>query len=150
MPNQITILARKDLLFRAVPLLFTVIFFLQIAPIPQLQFMRNVDPIQIWSSTLLLVDGFVLVIEFFRNLPDVGNHLGAKSGAYIFLIMGIIAFLFGIFTLSGIYDPFANTSEAVTNTTLTIMLGLTSVIMYASVHPALFHQKKNLAKLIRG
>ena len=150
MVNQISFIVKKDILFRAVPLIFTVIFFLQIAPFPQLQFMRNVEPIQVWSGTLLLINGFVMVIEYFRNLPDAGNHLGAKSGAYIFLIMGIIAFLFGFATTTGLYDPFANASETVVNTTLTILLGLSAVILYASVHPSLFHQKHTLAKLLRG
>lgn len=150
MVNQLTVIASKDLLYRAVPLVFTLLFFLQIAPFKELYFMRNIEPVQLWSGTLLFIDGFVMIVEFFRNLPDAGNHLGAKSGAYIFLIMGIIAFGFGFASVTGLYDPLASMSEPVSNTTLTILLGLSSVILYASVHPSIFHQKRNLAKLIRG
>ena len=150
MVNQISVIASKDLLYRSVPLVFTLLFFMQIAPFKELYFMRNVEPVLLWSGTLLLIDGFVMLVEFFRNLPDTGNHLGAKSGAYIFLVMGLIAFVFGIASLTGLYDPLADMSPSVANTTLTILLGLSTIILYASVHPSIFHQKRNLAHLLRG
>ena len=58
--------------------------------------------------------------------------------------------VFGIASLTGLYDPLADMSPSVANTTLTILLGLSTIILYASVHPSIFHQKRNLAHLLRG
>jgi hypothetical protein len=150
MVDQISVLAKKDVLYRSVPLVFTAIFFLMIAPIPQLQFIRNVDPVVIFSGTLLFVDGLILIVEMFRNLPDARNHLGAKTGAYLFGIMGIIVFAFGFVSITGLYDPFIDTDATTTNLTLTAILGITSIVMYSSVHPMIFHGKRNLASLVRS
>ncbi len=149
MVNQNNILLDKSILFRAVPLVFTVLFFVQIAPIPQLQFIHNAEPIVLWSSTLLFIVGLVFIVEFFRNLPDTGNHNGAKTGAYMFLVMGLIAFGFGFADIAGIYDPFSNNNDTL-NLLLSLLLGLSSIILYISLHPSIFHRKRTLAQLVRS
>lgn len=122
-----------------------------VAPIPQLQVFQALSPLLIFTGTILFIDGIVLIFEFFRNLPDAGNHLGAKSGAYMFLTMGIIVLAFGVGSLTGFYDPFAHATGNIEITLLlAVILGLTAIVQYTSVHPFLFSKKKNLSHMIRG
>ena len=150
MPDAVKLLQKKFILMKSVLLVFSVLFFLMIAPIPQLEVIRNIDPVLLWSGSLLLFVGLVLLIEFFRNLPDAGNHTGAKTGAYMFLVLGVIALLYGILTFTGTYNAFefAGTTD-IPNFGLTILLGIVSAILYASIHPEIFHHK-TLAKHIKA
>ena len=144
------VLQKKDFLYRSIPLVITALFFFMIAPIPQLAFMRNVEPVMLFAGTILFVDGIILIVEMFRNLPDAGNHMGAKTGAYLFGIMGAIVLIFAVAIITDQYNPFDNMGENAIILTLTAILGITAIVQYASIHPMLFHGKKNLAKVIRG
>lgn len=149
MVDQLSLLAKKDILYRLIPLVFTTLFFLMIAPIQQLQFIRNADPVLTFSGTLLLIVGLIFIIEFFRNLPDAKSHAGAKSGALLFLVMGIITMIFGVLAISELYDPFTNAGvENAENLLLTALLGLSSLILFVAIVP-LLHGKKSLAHAIR-
>ena len=151
MPNQTNVLLKKDTFYRAVPLILTTIFFFMVAPIPQLEIFQALSPLLIFTGTILLIDGIVLIFEFFRNLPDAGNHLGAKSGAYMFLVMGMIVLAFGVGSITGFYDPFANVQSNYEITLLlTAVLGLTAMVQYVSVHPFLFTKKKSFAHMARS
>ena len=151
MPNQLDVLLKKDTFYRAVPLILTTIFFLMVAPIPQLQIFQALSPLLIFTGTVLLIDGIILIFEFFRNLPDAGNHIGAKTGAYMFLVMGVVVLAFGVGSITGFYDPFENVqSNAELTVLLAVVLGLTAVVQYTSVHPFLFTKKRSLAHQLRG
>ncbi len=150
MVNQSKVLLNQDIMYRAIPLTVTIVLFLMIAPIPALSFMRNIDPVLMLAGLILFIDAVVLLVEFFRNLPDAGSHNGAKTGAYMFLVMSIILFIFGGATMFfDDYNPFANASGDITNLTLTAILGITALVMYTSVHPLLFTKSNTLAHAIR-
>ena len=141
-PSDFSLGVTKTVLIESLALIFTVAFFLQIAPIEQLEPIRNIEPIVLWSGLLLLFVGGVFIVEFVRNLPDAGNHAGAKTGAYMFLVLSIITLLYGALTFSGVFNPFENAgSTDIPNFGLSILLGIVSIILYASIHPEIIHHK---------
>ena len=154
MPNQLNIIKKKDIFYRAVPLILTTIFLLLSLGnlgIDELSMLSALNPLLVLVGTILFIDGIVLIFEFFRNLPDAGNHLGAKSGAYMFLGMGIIVIAFGIGSITGFYDPFTGSQNNYEITLLLVaVLGLTAIVQYISVHPFLFTNKRSASHMIRS
>lgn len=149
MVNQQSILKKQGIFYRAVPLIITTIFFFMIAPIEQLSFFQALNPLLIFVGTILFIDGIVLFFEMFRNLPDASNHAGAKTGAYLFGIMGIILLVIGTGSITGFYDPFASMGSDAITLLLSAVLGITIIIQYISIHPILFQGKRNLSHAIR-
>jgi len=147
--DQIALLKKKGIFYRAVPLIFTTLFFFMVAPLEQLAPFQALNPLLVFVGTLLFIDGIILFIEFARNLPDAGNHTGAKTGAYIFLIMAIILVAFGIGSITGFYDPFDDISNYEITLLLTAILGITALIQYVSIHPIIFMGKRNASHAIR-
>ena len=151
MSSQGKLLLKKDILLKLIPLVFVSLFFIQIAPIEQFSFISNVDFVHAWSGILLLFVGGIFFIEYLRNKPDTGNSKKAKTGAYMFLGIAFITLGYGIATLTGFFDPmqYAGDSE-ILNLGLTIILGISALLLYASVHPTLVtHRNITLAKHLR-
>ena len=143
------IIQDKAIMMKLVPLVFTLVLFFILLPVAQLDTLRAVDPIVIFTSIILFIAGIVLLIEFARNWNDAKQHNGAKSGAITFLVTGIAIFLFGLVELFGQYNIYENAGkENALNIVLVILLGIASIMLYAGAHPEIRH-RKTLAKAIR-
>ncbi len=140
---------RKELIYRIIPFVLTSIILLMILPIDELGFIQNMNLGVLLVSTILLIDGILLIVEGVRNLPDVGSK-GAKTGAIIFFVIGGGILIFGIGIITGEYDPFENKNDIEIITVLSVLLGVTVLIQFIAFAPfAIFH-KRNLAHLIKS
>ena len=136
-------------MMKLVPLVFTTILFFILFPVEQVDVLRDTDPLAIFTAVILFVAGIVLLIDFARNWADAKNHNGAKSGAIVFLIMGIALMLYGGAELFGFYNIYTDAgNETALNIILVILLGGASIMLYAGAHPEIVH-RKTLAKSIR-
>lgn len=134
---------------KAVPLVFVVIFFLELIPLKELEFFRNLDVAVLWSSTLLIIVGFVFLIDFFRNYKDAKSHNGAIGASIIFLIMALATWGYALADITGFNNPFDNAGQENTlNIILVILLGASMVLLYLGVHPEIRH-RHTLSKGIR-
>jgi len=149
MVNQQSVLKKQGIFYRAVPMIITVVFFFMVAPFEQLSLFQALNPLLVLTGLVLFIDGIVLFFEMFRNLPDANNHAGAKTGAYLFGIMGIILLALGIGSLTGYYDAFDDLNNYEITLLLTVVLGITIIIQYVSIHPILFMGKRNASHAIR-
>ena len=148
MPNQNSAKLYKELAYRATPFVLTSIILLMILPIDELGFIQNANLGILLVSTILFIDGILLIVEGFRNLPDVGSKI-AKTGAMFFFAIGAGILLFGITIFTGTYDPFENKSDIEIITVLSVLLGVTVFIQFVAIFPLFFH-KKNLAELVKS
>ena len=139
---------RKELIYRTIPFVLTTIILLMILPIDELEFIQSMNLGILLASTILLIDGILLIVEGFRNLPDVGSKI-AKTGAMFFFAIGAGILLFGITIFTGTYDPFENKSDIEIITVLSVLLGVTVFIQFVAIFPLFFH-KKNLAHLAKS
>ena len=98
-------------------------------------------------STILFIDGILLIIEGFRNLPDAGSRI-AKTGAMFFFIVGVGVLIFGISVFTE-YNPFENKTSIEIVTILSIILGITVLVQFTAIFPFIF-QKRNLAHLLKS
>ena len=119
-----------------------------IIPIDDLGFIQNANLGILLVSTILFIDGILLIVEGFRNLPDAGSKV-AKTGAMFFFAIGAGILLFGITVFTGNYDPFDNKSDIEIITVLSVLLGITVFIQFVAIFPLFFH-KKNLAHLAKS
>lgn len=148
MPNQNSAKLYKELAYRATPFVLTSIILLMIIPIDDLGFIQNANLGILLVSTILFIDGILLIVEGFRNLPDAGSKV-AKTGAMFFFAIGAGILLFGITVFTGNYDPFDNKSDIEIITVLSVLLGITVFIQFVAIFPLFFH-KKNLAHLAKS
>ena len=149
MVNQQSVLKKQGIFYRAVPMIITTVFFFLVVPLEQFSGFQALSPLLVLTGLILFIDGIVLFFEMFRNLPDAGNHAGAKTGAYLFGIMGIILLALGIGSLTGYFDPFDNLGNYEVTLLLTVVLGITMIIQYISIHPILFMGKRNASHAIK-
>jgi len=149
MPNQTSAMLRKELIYRIIPFVLTSIILLMILPIDELEFIQSMNLGILLASTILLIDGILLIVEGVRNLPDSGTKV-AKTGAVFFFAIGAGILVFGIAIFSGEYDPFENKSDVEIITILSVLLGVTVLIQFIAFVPfAIFH-KRNLAHLMKS
>ncbi len=148
MANQSSAKLRKELAYRATPFVFTSIFLLMILPFKELGIIQNMSVGILFASVILFIDGILLVIEGFRNMPDAGSSV-AKTGAIFFFVIGAGLLLFGGAIFSGNYDPFVNQSNIEIAVVLSVLLGLTILIQLLAIFPLFFH-KRNLAHLAKS
>ena len=146
--NQNSAKLYKELAYRATPFVLTSIILLMILPIDELGFIQNANLGILLVSTILFIDGILLIVEGFRNLPDAGSKV-AKTGAMFFFAIGAGILLFGITVFTGNYDPFDNKSDIEIITILSVLLGITVFIQFVAIFPLFFH-KKNLAHLTKS
>ena len=139
---------RKELIYRIIPFVLTSIILLMILPIDELEFIQSMNLGILLASTILLIDGILLIVEGVRNLPDSGTKV-AKTGAVFFFAIGAGILLFGITVFTGNYDPFDNKSDIEIITVLSVLLGITVFIQFVAIFPLFFH-KKNLAHLTKS
>ena len=140
---------RKELIYRIIPFVLTSIILLMILPIDELEFIQSMNLGILLASTILLIDGILLIVEGVRNLPDSGTKV-AKTGAVFFFAIGAGILVFGIAIFSGEYDPFENKSDVEIITILSVLLGATVLIQFIAFAPfAIFH-KRNLAHLMKS
>jgi hypothetical protein len=142
---------KREIILKMIPLALVTLFFIQIAPVDQFSIISNVDFVHAWSGVLLLFVGLIFLIEYFKNKPDAGHSKKAKSGAYMFLGISVITRIYGGATLFGFFDPMANAGNSeILNLGLTIILGISALLLYASVHPTIItHKHITLAKHLR-
>ena len=147
MGNQSSNQLHKELVYRATPFILTSILLLMILPFKELSFIQNMNVGLIVISAILFIDGILLIIEGFRNLPDAGSKV-AKTGAMFFFIVGAGVLLFGgsIFTE---YNPFENKTSIEIVTILSVILGITVLVQFTAIFPLFFH-KRNLGHLVKS
>ena len=139
----------KELIYRTIPFVLTTIILLMILPIDELGFIQNMNLGILLASTILFIDGILLIVEGFRNLPDSGTKV-AKTGAMFFFVIGAGILVFGLTIFTGNYDPFENKNSLEIATILSILLGITALIQFVAFAPfAIFH-KRNLAHLMKS
>ena len=148
MPNQSSNQLHKELVYRATPFILTSILLIMILPIKELSSIQNMNVGLIVISAILFIDGVLLIIEGFRNLPDAGSKV-AKTGAIFFFIVGAGVLLFGgsIFTE---YNPFENKTSIEIVTILSVILGITVLVQFTAIVPFAFFHKRNLAHLAKS
>lgn len=86
-----------------------------------------------------------MFVEFMRNLPDTEKSMSAKTGAYIFLVVSIVSFVYGGGIFIGVYDPTTDVSSFAT--VLTVVLGFTFILLFAGLLSEL-HNRKTLANFL--
>ena len=147
MTNQSSNQLHKELVYRATPFILTSILLIMILPIKELSSIQNMNVGLIVVSAILFIDGILLIIEGFRNLPDAGSKV-AKTGAIFFFIVGAGVLLFGgsIFTE---YNPFENKTSIEIVTILSVILGITVLVQFTAIFPLFFH-KRNLGHLVKS
>jgi hypothetical protein len=147
MPNQSSNQLHKELVYRATPFILTSILLIMILPIKELSSIQNMNVGLIVISAILFIDGVLLIIEGFRNLPDAGSKV-AKTGAIFFFIVGAGVLIFGgsIFTE---YNPFENKTSIEIVTILSVILGITVLVQFTAIFPLFFH-KRNLGHLVKS
>ena len=134
-------------MYRATPFILTSILLIMILPFKELSSIQNMNVGQIVVSTILFIDGILLIIEGFRNLPDAGSRI-AKTGAMFFFIVGVGVLIFGISVFTE-YNPFENKTSIEIVTILSIILGITVLVQFTAIFPFIF-QKRNLAHLLKS
>ena len=147
MGNQSSNQLHKELVYRATPFILTSILLIMILPIKELSSIQNMNVGLIVVSAILFIDGVLLIIEGFRNLPDAGSKV-AKTGAIFFFIVGAGVLIFGgsIFTE---YNPFENKTSIEIVTILSVILGITVLVQFTAIFPLFFH-KRNLGHLVKS
>ena len=147
MGNQSSNQLHKELVYRATPFILTSILLIMILPIKELSSIQNMNVGLIVISAILFIDGVLLIIEGFRNLPDAGSKV-AKTGAIFFFIVGAGVLIFGgsIFTE---YNPFENKTSIEIVTILSVILGITVLVQFTAIFPLFFH-KRNLGHLVKS
>ena len=147
MTNQSSNQLHKELVYRATPFILTSILLIMILPIKELSSIQNMNVGLIVVSAILFIDGVLLIIEGFRNLPDAGSKV-AKTGAIFFFIVGAGVLIFGgsIFTE---YNPFENKTSIEIVTILSVILGITVLVQFTAIFPLFFH-KRNLGHLVKS
>ena len=147
MTNQSSNQLHKELVYRATPFILTSILLIMILPIKELSSIQNMNVGLIVISAILFIDGVLLIIEGFRNLPDAGSKV-AKTGAIFFFIVGAGVLIFGgsIFTE---YNPFENKTSIEIVTILSVILGITVLVQFTAIFPLFFH-KRNLGHLVKS
>jgi CDP-diglyceride synthetase len=133
--------------YRATPFILTSILLIMILPFKELSSIQNMNVGLIVVSTILFIDGILLIIEGFRNLPDAGSRI-AKTGAMFFFIVGVGVLIFGISVFTE-YNPFENKTSIEIVTILSIILGITVLVQFTAIFPFIF-QKRNLAHLLKS
>jgi len=146
--NQSSNRLHKELVYRATPFVLTSILLLMIIPIKEISFIQNMNVGLIVITAILFIDGILLIIEGFRNLPDAGSKI-AKTGAMFFFIVGAGVLLFGLTLITDTYNPFENKTSFEIVTILSVILGITVLVQFTAIFPFLF-QKKNLAHLLKS
>lgn len=134
-------------MYRATPFILTSILLIMILPFKELSSIQNMNVGLIVVSTILFIDGILLIIEGFRNLPDAGSRI-AKTGAMFFFIVGVGVLIFGISVFTE-YNPFENKTSIEIVTILSIILGITVLVQFTAIFPFIF-QKRNLAHLLKS
>lgn len=147
MGNQSSNQLHKELVYRATPFILTSILLIMILPFKELSSIQNMNVGLIVVSTILFIDGILLIIEGFRNLPDAGSRI-AKTGAMFFFIVGVGVLIFGISVFTE-YNPFENKTSIEIVTILSIILGITVLVQFTAIFPFIF-QKRNLAHLLKS
>lgn len=147
--DPVKILQTKSIFYKLVLLVFNLFLFFILLPISELDTLRSIDPLVIFTSIILFLTGGALLFEFWRNWNDAKNHNGAKSGSIPFLVMGVALLLFGGAELFGFYNIYTDAGdETALNIILVILLGGASIVIYYGTHPEIFHNK-TIAKAIR-
>ena len=148
MGNQSSNQLHKELVYRATPFILTSILLIMILPIKELSSIQNMNVGLIVVSAILFIDGILLIIEGFRNLPDAGSKV-AKTGAIFFFIVGAGVLLFGLTLITDTYNPFENKTSIEIVTILSVILGITVLVQFTAIFPLFFH-KRNLGHLVKS
>lgn len=138
---------QKSILLKASVIGLIVISALYIAPLDQFKSLRSFDFHVIFYTYLLIFVGLVMIIEFGRNMPDARDSYGATTGAFTFLIIGIIALAYGGGIFAGVYDPFED--KGMFALMLSLILGITAVLLLVGLMAEVKH-RKTLAKYLRN
>lgn len=104
MVDQATVIARRSI---ALKLFGLVLIIIAIANTLQVEALAGFQQISLeikFYSAVTMFAGLILIIEGLRNLPVAKDHFGAKTGAYIFLVLGVITIIFGTSIMMSFVD----------------------------------------------
>lgn len=126
---------------------FTALLFFWIAPIDQINLLRQMDFESLTFGFWFVLVGLLFFVEGLLSLPET-RKATSKAGASILIGLGFIAFAFGALSLIAGVDIVKGSTEL--STISSIILGGASILLFVALIPEIFNRKSWVVQLAKG